>query len=300
MILIEKNQNIELKINLKTIIFGFDLKSFIDPPKYERGNYPLVNEGIVASNIKHKENLFNYTNNWNSNYLKLEDFAQSNDKCLLCRFISHAREGNSDNKDTILTIAFTRITGYWPFIRSLRTSKSKCTVVIFINNVLQSAINSEFIRLSNNCGVTFINIGDFDPSNRQRVFVFRFEIYFDFLIKRRKIFKRVILIDLYDTFFQGDPFNSQWDFSSFQVSNEPASASHEQHRVEKLLINDEIVKEFPKYRNICAGVMLGTTDQIIEFILLFFRFSNAHSKIIKANNIMDQEVINVMCKSGYL
>jgi hypothetical protein len=77
-------------------------------------------------------------------------------------------------------------------------------VVIFTDSTVYTS--APFIGFLSGCGVTVINIGTLFSNQRNYLFMLRNSACYDFLRIREGLFDRVILFDLFDTVFQGDPF----------------------------------------------------------------------------------------------
>ena len=159
----------------------------------------------------------------NASFLKRDVFSKlmdsvSYDQCQLCKIAKS--NSNSNKRDIIISTVYGRH-GFniLTFLRSLRSTGSKCTVVIFYTNEFMNGLNEQVLEESKKCGAVWINIGD-DTHARVHIISGRFVIYRAFLYQYQDLFNRVIFTDLFDTFFQQDPFGPRFNAHYFRPTLE--------------------------------------------------------------------------------
>lgn len=136
---------------------------------------------------------------------------KANNECIPCKFIPNkgVATANSSDKDVILTFGANKLKNLFPFVKTLRTSGSRCRLIIFVNKLSLTIYPKLFYKSANDCGVEFFNFGSYSFT-KQQAFFLRFYFYHKFLIQNREIINRVIFCDLYDTLFQSDPFTTEF------------------------------------------------------------------------------------------
>lgn len=175
---------------------------------------------------------------------------------------------DSTKRDVIMTAAFGRafLDLAQVLIKSLRTAKSKSTLVIFTDQIDNT---NEFRE----CGVIFIPTYNVPPGT---LYCSRFLIYYKFLLKYRSLFNRVIISDLRDVFFNQDPFYDGFKHDDLVLSDEEEEASNCQFN-SRWMSTLNINAEEHKINIYCAGLFGGGINQILSFLhayILFIKGSN--------------------------
>jgi hypothetical protein len=106
------------------------------------------------------------------------------------------------------------------FIRTLRTTGSNCTVIAFVDEKTLSLCTNASLALFTNCGLSLINLGTVPLKYQTRIAVARQVVCYDFLHRFHRFYKRIILLDVLDTFFQLDPFTVDFTQDTLAVSTE--------------------------------------------------------------------------------
>lgn len=297
----------EEKLSVIYVDSDESLRKVVNIPKIEPGNYKFINEKIDWEAISPNAKLLKYTNDWNKHYNNLSSFLVSKN-CPECKFETDFSNNDKDStkRDFILTSAFYQAYNMVPFIRSLRQTGSKCSLVIFADETISEKINETLESFLVSCGVTLIDIGNIDQISNNDTKIFRHSVYLDFIFKRRKFINRVIEVDMYDTIFQMDPFNKNWDYSSLGISEEPNYVEGKQYFGSIALIGNPMTNKFVDFtKQTNSGVLLGTAQQLIRFGILFLRFYNsitpaALQQYKKTGDLEDQGIIDILCKTEYL
>lgn len=147
--------------------------------------------------------MINYTIPW-FEYLNESDFQnRSFDKCMKCTFQYRDKGSDSTYRDLIIGSAFGNIDGILPFVRSLRTTNCKATLVVLIDDIAYSKLTENHWKQIDGCGIVFHNIGRclFElNSGTAGLPVVRY------LVSQYKYVDRVFYSNIFDVAFQGDPF----------------------------------------------------------------------------------------------
>lgn len=139
--------------------------------------------------------------------------------CQLCKFSIRNDQPNSSPRDAILSAMFSAIAGLLPFVRTLRTTGSKAHVFLFTDNKGKSMLTQDELMLLDKCSIFIINTGTFHLEWK-RFLILRYPLFYDFLYYRVHLMDRVIIVDLFDTVFQGDPFTSSFHNDTFYFAKE--------------------------------------------------------------------------------
>ena len=190
--------------------------------------------------------------------------------CTYCNFTVRNQEyADSSEKDIIILGALEKIENLSPFMRSLRTTGSKCSVVLLTDDA--SYIDEVTLQSALDCGLQIIRCGhDLAPDFPYGPHNFIYYLIKEFLEQNKGKFDRVITIDLYDVIFQGDPFN-------VQVGRDFINAIDEGAR----FIDSRTNRNWwPKYKPplksselqnyyVCSGYFAGSQEMMTRFIDLF-------------------------------
>lgn len=249
--------------------------------------------------------------NYNNSQFYLSPTPKSFSKCQLCNFKPYGKSiPNSSERDAILTIGTNKLLNLVLFIKTLRTTGSKCRFILFANNKVFSNYKSDFFRTIDDCGVEIINIGDTSPDFRASHI--RFMIFKEFLIKNRNLIDRVFLCDLYDTVVQHDPFITEFGNSlylndeGFLIKQSPINsgwiyAGFKEWKIENepiLKFDETLKKNIYNQKILNSGVQAGTTDIMIKFCSIMC--SSINKKTFQPFFPHDQAFQNMVVYSGYL
>jgi hypothetical protein len=228
--------------------------------------------------------------------------------CNLCSF--SPSEGDfipdSSSRDAIFCLAINYLTNLVPFARALRTTGSKCRLIIFGNT---AAINSspETVEEAKRCGVEFVDIGSPSLKGYGAVYYYKYLVLGNFLIQYKNLFDRVYFCDLYDTIIQHDPFITSFNKQAVIFSNEGYTIGIRKSNVDfvngalgninKVVPNLSLSKEYILRQYILnGGLQAGTTNDLINFCLEMRKIGDPNSNYAYA---IDQGFINVLVYSGY-
>lgn len=278
-------------------------------------NKRLASRFAIQVQIKNKGNLFEtikdqitqepsaeYQNpSWFlKGYEKLSDFSQfsGSKDCPVCSFEPRNVNSDSTPRDAIIVSMLNLTYGFVPFVRSLRTTGCKATIVVFINNVAKKKIDESMQQFSKSCGVTFINIGS-TTLDRNHFLLIRNPIIYDFLKLRPNLFDRILTVDVFDTIFQGDPFYTEFDRESIGFSVEDTRCNTGTIRNAGYVIDQARIF----FQRLCVniGTMLGTTRNVLYFLHHQIKFLKSISPDVmsKFDWIPDQVLFNIMINMNY-
>ena len=230
-----------------------------------------------------------------SNFLDT-NFNYSN--CKFCNYpIRNQEFANSESKDLILTISMSKATQISVFARTLRTVNSNCSCVILLDDKAFHSLDHITLESVRDCGAQIINFGKYIYPPKTEV-MFRFHIMNEFLRVNQDKINRVIMCDLFDTAFQGDPFNIQINTYSLNLADEGKPYWHHWTVANQKWIN-MYNSSYPLKRDLgfnyfCAAYIGGPIDQILSFLDLFLTYFSID---VPGN---DQGCLNYLFLSGVL
>ena len=210
--------------------------------------------------------------------------------CQFCNFTVRNQEyADSTENDLLLAGAVGQPKNIAPFIRSLRTTGSKCSCVLLIDDDME--IDPISLQIAEECGMQIIRCGKFIdypyPCARNNYIYFFIEAFLEQNVHK---FDRVIIVDLYDTVFQGDPFN-------VQVQRTYINAVDENHDYYHNYINRDWINQagWPHlqvyewgYHYLCSGYLGGSAKDILHLIQVFTQYADLSS------GIHDQGIFNYL------
>ena len=304
---LRKNQAKEKNYKL-SIIFFITYLIFIFPLEQCYLNYYM---------IQHTKNIYLYYG-FNS---KLFDTFQFNitpipksfAKCKLCNFIPQNGKTtpNSSARDVIMSFGANRLYGLFPFVKSLRTTRTKCRLFVLVNTQALQQYSNFYYRTADQCGVEFVNIGPVDVTRKAAMFL-RYYMFRKFLIRNRKNIDRVIFCDLFDTVFQHDPFTVEFGDSIYFTDEGTALCDNllnlrwlksvckyfKAHPDPEfsIILHKEFLKNVRKHNIVNGGLQAGTISLMIIYCTIMLKTGNKLTNELLFN---DQGFLNLLIYSGY-
>lgn len=142
------------------------------------------------------------------------------DNCKLCN-ISSQKVTDSSKKDLIIGFLFNNLfSNVLTFVRTLRSTNSKCSILFFCDKDYQNEINQRELQEINNCGVTWCVLDTINTTLVRDPRVLRRLLEFFFLRRFNSFFNRVLIVDVADTMFQKDPFTNSLPSDKLTLSIE--------------------------------------------------------------------------------
>ncbi|KAK8875882.1 hypothetical protein M9Y10_006057 [Tritrichomonas musculus] len=235
---------------------------------------PLSSENL--NRIPPSMNYSSQSKEWytNGNLDPYEIYNPYMKSCLLCHFTVRNKDQNSSTRDAIFSFMFSDIAGLLPFTRSLRTTGSQCRVFIFSDEKSMLKITQDELMVLDRCSITLVKTGySFSKMNWAEIILLRYPFFYDFLFYRRHLIDRVIIVDLYDTVFQGDPFTSNFKSEYFYFAEENTA-------IENCWINalwlqkaaPDSYEEIKGNKVLNAGLFLGGTLPVLQFLDIYLKF----------------------------
>ena len=155
-------------------------------------------------------------------HIELQYFnPKSKKKCKICSFAPNNTDSNSSPKDVIISCAAHRTFNFVLFQRTLRTTHSNATIVLFLDRKAYESLDLDSLAFSKNCQTQIIITPDVPPScplKGSKNFMF-YHICQFIRINEERI-NRVIFLDLFDSLFQADPFTKSFHKNEIYICRE--------------------------------------------------------------------------------
>lgn len=230
----------------------------------------------------------------------LDSIFNANNNCSFCIFTVRNRHiPNSSPKDVIMSSMFSKSFNLIPSLRSLRTTGSKCGVIIFTDSKLYHQINEALFTFLKNCGCLMVNAGELLTSTKKKLFMARNLVIYEFLKLNYLYLSRIIIIDLYDTIFQGDPFNDYFLNDTIGLSLETTKIQGDHIKGISILFGQKKANQLCLKRKIInCGTIIGTSHVVLKFLDLFIETANKLSdtdyKELVDTGFPDQSIVNAL------
>ena len=224
---------------------------------------------------------------------------ENSTNCLLCNYEPHNVLPNSTPRDVIVNLVFGNPVNILPFIRTLRTTKSKASCVFIIESGSYHNLNEQTKNFMSNCGIQAIT---FDwPATKIKVYrkCYLFHLIELFLRSNQMNINRVSIMDLFDTVFQGDPFNELLPKNAIHIVDEGATyegngyiANKNRQYLSAFDPDFNFTNEIIKTKFWCSGYMEGPIQHMITLLMVF------SSALVPVDLAADQGGFNYINVSG--
>ena len=213
--------------------------------------------------------------------------------CSLCNFTVRNKEyANSTPRDLLLVSAVGTIRNIVPLMRTLRTTGSKCSVVLITDD--ESYIDPISLEIVQECGLQIIRCGNMNlpgiDIKQYKWSAYSYVYYYlqSFLRQNIDSFDRVMICDLFDTVFQGDPFNTQVTDEYINAVDEGATLSQSEENIKCLQGAGpiELTEEILNYHYACSGYFAGSAKNMLKLLDSFCDLVDF------ATNTPDQGIFN--------
>jgi hypothetical protein len=176
---------------------------------------------------------------------------------------------------------------------------------MFIDTVCSLIMGKQTTALLNDCGVTWYDVGKVDVTSNQETVFMRWFLNRDFLSLNGHWFDRVIMCDLTDVVFQGDPFDKDFrtDVLSFPLETVTGCGLMTSMLGTVVGLNDA-GRWILNQRHINGGIVWGHRDKVEKFLDYFHAFCTSHNRsaVLAASKVylMNQLFINALVRSGMM
>ena len=195
------------------------------------------------------------------------------DTCKHCNFTVRNTGANSCERDVIFGCLFGIAQNIIPLLRTLRTTESKCKLVIVTDTTAQEQITPETRQYACECGCQFIDLNlSVPPTKYLAVQCIRYYMLHFLEFNRNFPFNRIINLDLFDTVFQGDPFNEQVVVDRLNAVDEGQSFNHNPTVIRWSDPIFNLTDEERRNNFITSAYIGGGYDKMVTFLRLFLMY----------------------------
>ncbi|OHT03867.1 hypothetical protein TRFO_01596 [Tritrichomonas foetus] len=206
------------------------------------------------------------SNNLNSNSVGI---------CPPCKFTPLNNHITSTKRDVVLAAALSKLKRVETFLRTLRTTGSRCRVILFLDNV--KTIEHHFLRFFSSCQIepVFVPKASYnDHILKEFSKMSRYYYYQQWLRIHIEEVDRVLHTDTFDVIFQSDPFIDNTNFLPLNQTNllyftfEPVSIGESRWTAEWIAkcYGPNIVHKYKKKPVSCSGVTLGHAKAFLKYL----------------------------------
>ena len=192
--------------------------------------------------------------------------------CMPCNFKVRNDKPNSTPRDVVIGCGISRAMNMIVFLKTLRTTGCKADCVFLLDSVAYRSVKRETMKIIHNCGGIIINCGDVPYTNRFDGHNYCYVFALEFITINRASYDRIIICDLFDTAFQGDPFNEKFSRNKLNIVNEGATfdkRTGEKNRQWLEAFNYYLPSSQENIKYLCSGFIGASTNVMIKSLLLY-------------------------------
>ena len=177
------------------------------------------------------------------------------------------------------------------FVRSLRSTGCKATVIFMHTEEWMRNFPKTHKKEVDKCGVIWINVHEVLYRGKVGPITSRFILFRAFLHKYINTFNRVIICDLFDTFFQLDPFDTNFkeDRVYATTENDNLATNNPNSGWIRGVDREFSYSFYINKRIICLGLLFGGVGKMYE---VMSKFASQKNFLSFGNNVLDQPVFN--------
>ena len=241
------------------------------------------------------------TKNWLHSNFNFKQFDSSKNVFPNCPSGTvHNPHSNSTPRDLIISLISGAYVNFMTYIRTLRSTGCKATVVVLIDDICFQRLSASEKRVLDECSVNLIKYGRITPLFKKYIYETRLILMYGIILKYRKQFDRVMITDIFDTIFQSDPFipgfnNYTMCFTTegYFNNNDPTTntkwikVADPNYYKDVHFYDDKIV--------INGGLFFGSMDGMLLFFKLFLSLDVFDNFTVKT---VDQGYMNYLYHRG--
>jgi hypothetical protein len=193
-------------------------------------------------------------------------------QCPPCDFKVRNLDSDSTERDLVVTFAMDKISSIQVFVRTLRTTGCKASVAIFVNWEALDHFIPNLFEFLDVCGCTVIEVGLVHAPGWM-LNLFRHVFLYSFFKDRHGLFNRVVIADLFDTVFQGDPFHSGFPADAVGISSEGSTCQGPQTDCARWILQSPSLPDWWSRRP-CknAGMFVAGADVLERFLGVYVEY----------------------------
>lgn len=239
-----------------------------------------------------------FLDNVPNKFFLLNNIFKSYDNCKICMFESKSLSQNSCKQDIIIGSVLKKYRNFYPLVQTIRSVKCEAIIFLFFDDRSFKNLPTVFFDQYINCGINILNIGRLEINSVKILQFYRYFIYLLFL--RSAKFSRVLSIDVYDTLFQGDPFNIFIKTSHIYFTLENTKFKYNFCNMNwiKTITNKTANIQYGNKSVINGGTIIGGYQPYYSFLKIFMNLTKFPKHLDQP--IDDQGFINFIFYDSYL
>ena len=200
------------------ILMGFEFFMFI---LFIFVGYKTNEQLLLLSQMESAFYMFTSPLDFSVQTKKIEYFhgIQRYSENLLCNFVVSTKGCNSTPRDIVISSAVSKTTNIVLFQRTLRTTGTNATLILFLDQEAIDNMDPDTKRFTEQMNTQIFLIPK-PPSSGMKIKNFIAYLVKEFLRENEFNINRVIVMDLFDSLFQEDPFNIQMPNDKLQLVHE--------------------------------------------------------------------------------
>ena len=223
------------------------------------------------------------------------NYQGSSSNCKLCTYkVRNSNKANSTPRDVLITVSIGKPKSIVLFLKTLRTTGSNCTVVFLFDHTGYISIDESTRLLLEECGGIALDCGDVPYKDTFQIHNYCYVFVYEFLIRNKDAIDRAIICDLYDTVFQGDPFNNQVNKDVLNIVDEGIPLFMSKGDLNWQRSFGEVPLSHKLSFFLCTGYMGSSPEVLIRAIQVFFQILDINMPY------GDQSRFNYIWMSGML
>ena len=189
----------------------------------------------------------------------------------LCNFTVRNVNPDSSLRDVVIGCAIGKVRNLIVFLKTLRTTGCRANCVFLLDDHAYKNVSKKTIKIVTHYGGQVINCGEvlynkpYDGHNYCYVFIQ------NFLEINKGEFDRVLICDLFDSVFQGDPFTKRFVTDALNIVDEGQMFDSIDGRtnIQWLEAFNFTVSPYSKKKYLCSGAMAGPPDIVSKAINVY-------------------------------
>ena len=224
-------------------------------------------------------------------------YYSPNPLCKLCDFIPQNKRPDSTPRDLLLAFASGSLSNIVLFVRTLRSTHSQASITILLEEKLHVLLNQSERAFLRQCGCQIIY---FNLKNQPKTYLknFLFQLSESFIRVNQHKIDRVMICDLFDVVFQGDPFHKRLPRKAVHMIDETLTLQSLPGAVNRKWINAvdpkfNFTQKLMNWKYFCSGYMCAEVSLMLQFLDIFLQ------DVPLVENSVDQGVFNYAYLTGH-
>ena len=200
---------------------------------------------------------------------------------------------NSTPRDVVISGASSKFTNGVLFQRTLRTTRSNASLVLFMDQVALDSMDKDSLQFTKQMNTQIIKIPS-PPGKGVRTKNYFAYVFKEFLRENENEIDRVVFLDLFDSLFQEDPFNTKLPTDKLHLVDENVK---NKNNLGTQLFANHTIKGF-KFDNITGEMKTINSGYVGGPVLLVIAYFTEQLTLLTLSSGDDQGSINILYVTG--